>query len=237
MPVYRPGLERRRGRRDPDHRRPFDPGRGRDRDLALERAADRQPSAPAPAGHPGDDHRRRSARAGPRPAPDLSRHRQLPDGRADGRAPAAAEAGRRHGLPAARQRRGRQHQRPRRGLSRHHRRHDGHRAPERRGRLDRGRRLPGLHQRPDRPRQPADGRRVHRACGPRRLHPGRRLGAVRPAGLCPGHRPGHRQAREQGPGDRRRRHPAAADAGARGGPQPCPDRPAAVRDGLSGARP
>ena len=48
------------------------------------------------------------------------------------------------------------------GLPRHHRRQEGHRPAEGRGRLDGDRRLPAVHQRPDRPRQPADGRRVHR---------------------------------------------------------------------------
>ena len=63
-------------------------------------------------------------------------------------------------------------------------------------RLDRDRRLPGLHQRPGRSRQPADGRHLHRQSRSRRLHPGRRLGAVRAAGLRPGHRSGHGQAPE-----------------------------------------
>jgi ribose transport system substrate-binding protein len=64
------------------------------------------------------------------------------------------------------------------GLPRHRGR-EGHRAPDRPERLDRDRRLPGLHQRPGRSRQPADGGHLHRQPRPRRLHPDRRLGAVR----------------------------------------------------------
>ena len=138
---------------------------------------------------PGDDHRRRLRRGRPRPAQDLSRHRQLPDGRADGASTLkelkpeggtvclqlgnvaadninARAAGFRDTIAGA----------------------EGHRAADRPGRLDRDRWLPGLHQRPDRPRQPADAGRLHRQPRPRRLHPGRRLGAVRAAGLCAGDR-------------------------------------------------
>ena len=69
----------------------------------------------------------------------------------------------------------------------------------------------------------------------RRLHPRRRMGAVRTAGLCASHRPGHGQAEEQAARHRRRRHAAAADGSAQGRPQSCPGRPTAVRDGLPGA--
>ena len=86
-----------------------------------------------------------------------------------------------------------------------------YRSPEGRRRLDRDRRVPALHQRPDRSRQPADGRHVHGQSQPGRLHPRRRLGAVRPAGLRAGHRPGHGQAEGEEAGHRGRRHAAAAD--------------------------
>ena len=103
-------------------------------------------------------------------------------------------------------------------------------------RLDRDRGLPGLHQRPGRSRQPADGRHLHRQSRPRRLHPDRRLGAVRAAGLCAGDRPGDGQAEVEGADHHRRRHAAAADPGVPRRAQPRPGRPAAVRDGLQ-ARP
>lgn len=55
------------------------------------------------------------------------------------------------------------------------------------------------------------------------------------AGLCPSHRPGHGQAQVQVARHRRRWHAAAADGSAESGPEPCPGRPAAVRNGLSRA--
>ena len=59
--------------------------------------------------------------------------------------------------------------------------------------------------------------------------------AVRPRGLRFQRRPGEGQARLKGAHHHRRRHAAAADGCAEGRAQPRPDRPAAVRDGLSGA--
>ena len=82
-----------------------------DRDLAVQRAADGQAAQGEGAEDPGHDDRRRSQQGRRGPAQDLSRHRQLSDGREVRRAPEEAEAGGRHGLPAARQRRRRQHQR------------------------------------------------------------------------------------------------------------------------------
>ena len=61
----------------------------------------------------------------------------------------------------------------------------------------------------------------------RRLHPRRRLGAVRPAGLCAGDRPGDGQAEVQGADHHRRRHAAAAAGRAEG-------RAAATRRSASG---
>ena len=69
-------------------------------------------------------------------------------------------------------------------------------------RLEGDRRLPGVHQRSGRPRQPADGRRLHRQSQARRLRAGRRLGPVRAPGLRAGHRPGDGQVEEQGAGHR-----------------------------------
>ena len=167
LPVHRSGLQRGRGRRGADRRRSAHQGRGGHRDLAVQRPGHGQPDPAACSDHPGDDDRRRFRRGGPVAAHDLPRHRQLPDGRQDGRARQAAEAGRRHRLPAARQRRGGQHQRARRRLPRHDRGHQGRGPARGTGRLDRDRRLPGVHQRPDRPRQPADGGHVHRQSRPR----------------------------------------------------------------------
>ena len=122
------------------------------------------------------------------------------------------------------------------GVPRHHLREEGHRPPQGRGRLDGDQRLSALHQRSDRPRQPADVGHLHRQPQPRRLHPRRRLGAVRPASLRAGHRPGDGQAEGEEAGHRGRRHPAAADGRPQGGPEPRADRPAPVRDGPSRPR-
>ena len=111
-----------------------------------------------------------------------------------------------------------------------------HRSAEGRRRLDGDQRLPALHQRPDRPRQPADGGHLHRQPQPGRIHPRRRMGAVRPAGLRAGHRSGHGQAQVEEAHHHRRRHPAAADGRAEGGSEPRADRAAPVRDGPSGPR-
>ena len=70
-------------------------------------AGNGQPHSPDRTGCAGDDHRRGLPRAGPRPARHLSWHRQLPDGRQDGRAGRHVEARWRLRLPAAWQRRGR----------------------------------------------------------------------------------------------------------------------------------
>ena len=109
-------------RRGPDQQ-----GRGRHRDLAVERAGDGQHAQGQGAEDADHDDRRRPRRGRPLAAQDLPRHQQLRHGRADGQAPEGPQAQGRHGLHAARQRRGRQHQRARRGLPRHHRRQEGHR--------------------------------------------------------------------------------------------------------------
>ena len=198
LPLHRPGLERRRGRRGADRRRSLNQGRRGDRDLAVERAAmanllkERAPT------DPDHDHRRRP-RARPTPrlrktylgtdnylmGVKMAEHlkKLKPDGGTVclqlGNVAAdninARAAGTRDTLAGEK------------GVER----------LDRPGRLDRDRRLPGLHQRPGRSRQPADGRYLHRQSRPRRLRADRRLGAVRAAGLCPGHRPGHGQAEER----------------------------------------
>ena len=133
--LHRPGVDVGRGRRGADRAGHARPARHRrDRDLAVERQADRPDDPHRGPVDAGDDRRRRPGRRGRRPAQDLSRHRQLPDGQAHRRVHRREEARRRHGLHDPGQPGRRQHPAPRPGRARRALRPGGPHRPQGRGR-------------------------------------------------------------------------------------------------------